>query len=271
MFVGGQSISYRPTSNPLSATDAGSSATVTIATFDMAVPGFSTVSVTGGTISGLAYSTLYFISYTGDIFINGGSVTFEYSTTKTDVLAGDVTAFYVGSILTPASGAPNTTGFNDGGAGAQNGLNALCYAGLYTAAVTAGGGLVLTNPGNMVGGNQTDYGTIEASGGNAGTIILNGISGVAPAYSSIVLNITTEVPAVTGGAVALGYSLNGGATWTNIYTVNPSPGFRALTTDQVTLAVTQPLGAVQIRVTASSGTLTLAECYLYAAWLAVTG
>src|SRR3984885_9706492 len=99
--------SYVPTSNPLSATDAGSSATISISAFTMQVAGVS-VSLGGGSIAALSYSTLYYIYYS-DATVSGGSVSYSASLTKSTAL--DTTSnFYVGSITTPAGTNPNTVG-----------------------------------------------------------------------------------------------------------------------------------------------------------------
>jgi hypothetical protein len=255
--------SYRPTTNPLSATDAGSSATITIANFTMNVAGVGAVSVNGGSITGLSYGTLYYIYY-ADPAIAGGSVTYQYTTTKSSAISSGVD-FFVGSILTPLHGGQNTVGNNDGGTGSQSGFAGNCFASSYV-----NSGTTLVNPANMIDGNTTDYGTISVSNGSSGTLTLAGISGIAPVYASIVLNVLTEVSAYAAAATAsLEYPTNGGVSFTTQTTWTGTTG---LVLTQITLSATQNIGAVQVRIAeTSSGVGTGVTLNMYGAWLAVSG
>jgi hypothetical protein len=80
-------LTYRPTSNPLTSTDAGSNATVSIAAFTMRCTGHTDVSISSGSITALSYDTLYYIYY-DDAALAGGAVTFNATTTKETAING---------------------------------------------------------------------------------------------------------------------------------------------------------------------------------------
>lgn len=110
--------SYRPLTNALTA----SGSIVSIAAQTMRIGGVDK-SVSPGSIDSLSIDTLYFI-YFDQIDIDTAtpwSVTFVATTTKETALADDG-RFFVGSIRTPASGAADTVGNNDGGSGVQWGI-----------------------------------------------------------------------------------------------------------------------------------------------------
>lgn len=89
-----------------SATDAGASATVTISAHTRVYSDGSTVAVNSGSLTGLAYSTTYYVYY-DDAGFAGGAVTYVATTTQsTAIQTGD--RHLVGQITTPAAlGAPN--------------------------------------------------------------------------------------------------------------------------------------------------------------------
>lgn len=89
----------------LTATDAGANVTITIAAHSRVYGDGTTVSVTGGNLTGLSYSTTYYIYY-DQASRAGGAVTFVSTTTgNTAAQTGD--RHLVGSVLTPAAaGAP---------------------------------------------------------------------------------------------------------------------------------------------------------------------
>jgi len=269
-------VSYRPATNPLSATDAGSNATITIANFNMNIAGkTSPLAITGNTLTGRSYGTVYFIYYT-DPNLTGGSVTFTSSTSKSP------SPFYVGSITTPLAGAPDTIGNNDGGTGAQIGFAANLWAGNATATL---GGSYITNLSNANDGNLTNFATVAPTGNSQQADLVTSLySGISPFYGAITLNIRTEVTNLhaasgdTGFTSAfLDYSLDGGVTFTNIYTVQTASGggnaSRALKTDSVSLSVAQNIAAVQVKLTVSTGNNAgdNASVKFYEAWLSVSG
>lgn len=96
----------------VAATDAGANVTVTISahTRHYPQPDGSTVdvSVSGGSVTALAYSTTYFIYY-DDAARAGGAVTYQATTSSTSAAQiGD--RHMVGSVLTPAALAAPTGG-----------------------------------------------------------------------------------------------------------------------------------------------------------------
>jgi hypothetical protein len=247
--------SYRPTSNPLTATDAGSSVTINVAGFNMNVAGVGSVAVSGGSLTGLAYNTLYYIYY-ADPAIAGGAVTFQSTTTKTNAISSGVD-FFVGSILTPLATAPDTVGNNDGGTGAQSGGQGNIFAN----AVTGSG---WTNLPNAIDQNMT---TAATGSGSIGILTVSSFSGIAPLYVSLVLNVRTAGTGMTSALWELQYSLNGGSSWTTIFTkTNTNWGPQV---DQVTLSVSQLISQVQVRLNplvASSGTSSFYEAWISASF-----
>jgi len=99
--------------SPLTASDAGSDATITIAAFTPQFD-FGTLSVSGGSITGLAYSTQYFVYLTNFSYANG-SYTAALATTSILTLASNPTYFYIGTVTTPANGGPPAGGGGGGG------------------------------------------------------------------------------------------------------------------------------------------------------------
>lgn len=189
---------YRPLSNPLTAHDAGASATINIGSFTMRLVGFEDIVDFSGAISGLLYNTLYFVYY-DDPQVEGGAVGYQITTIKETALEG-ISRFYVGSIVTPAQGAPDTTGNNDGGSGAQSGMLNTLSMSVYSSVIV--GSATATNLNNMVDGTKTDFGTLSASY-NAGTdqsatVILSAPPGIARRFSTTTLKVLRGVPTNTG-------------------------------------------------------------------------
>lgn len=144
---------YRPTTNPLTA----SGTTITIAAFTNRVAG-SDISISGGSVTSLTADTLYFVYY-DDPSLAGGSVTFAATTIKETAL-NDVGRFFIGSILMPETGAPDTVGNNDGGSGAQFGQSVAHTA---TATASAGTGADL-NLSNMIDADWDSFGEKDDNG-----------------------------------------------------------------------------------------------------------
>lgn len=99
--------------SPITAADVGANVTVTIAAF---VPqfDFGTLNVSGATITGLSFSTFYYIYLTGFNYANG-AYTAALATTSAKTMQADGN-FYIGSITTPADGGAGTGGSGGGGA-----------------------------------------------------------------------------------------------------------------------------------------------------------
>lgn len=89
----------------MTASDAGASATITISAHTRVYADGTSAAVLGGSITGLAYSTSYYVYY-HDAAHAGGAVSYLYSTSASAAIqAGDVHS--VGAVTTPAAaGAP---------------------------------------------------------------------------------------------------------------------------------------------------------------------
>src|SRR5581483_3598757 len=98
--------------SPVTASDAGSNATISIAAFNMRF-GFGTVGYNSGSITGLAYTTRYYV-YCVDPFFRGGAVTY-LATTSFDTVVSSSANVYVDVITTPAAAGPPTGGGGSGG------------------------------------------------------------------------------------------------------------------------------------------------------------
>ena len=258
-------LTYRPTTNPLTATDAGSNATVNIAAFTMRTSSKGDISVNSGSITALSYSTLYYIYY-DDATLAGGAVTYNATTTKVTAINGGG-RFFVGSIITPAATAPNTTGNGDGGVGAQYGSASVFLFGAQTNSST-GTGFAVTSPQNAIDGSRTTFATLaNGAGGGAGnsTITVSAASPTSAPWQSLTLNVLTalSVP-VVGDTVTLSYSVDGGNSFTTIYSVNAN---RALTTDSVTLSSAQNLALVQVKLVVTSAGQPNLTGKFYEAWV----
>ena len=260
-------LSYRPTSNPLTATDAGSNATVSIASFTMRTSSKGDISINSGSVTALSYGTLYYIYY-DDSTLAGGAVSFNATTTQSTALNG-AGRFFVGSIITPVSGAPATTGNNDGGVGTQSGGTTLFLFGAILG--TFGGATSINNINNGIDGNLTTFAqmlqTSAPSGANTGVMTTSQANPTSQAWTSLTLFMRTAAPVNNAGStVSLAYSTDGSASFTNVYSLSGST--RALTTDSVSLPLNINLALVRVKMTVSraSGTST-AEADLYEAYV----
>lgn len=109
-----------PTGATISATDAGANATITISAHTRRYVNpdgtFTDVAVNGGSLTGLAYSTFFYVYY-DDAARAGGAVTYLSTTSSTTATqAGD--RHVVGAVLTPAALDPDVTGTTVKGRGA---------------------------------------------------------------------------------------------------------------------------------------------------------
>lgn len=99
-----------PIGATITATDVGSDVTVTIAANTRYYGDGTSVAVNAGSVTGLAYSTLYYIYY-DDGPRAGGAVTYQ-ATTSVSAAAQVGNRHLVGSVTTPAAAAPPNTGGN---------------------------------------------------------------------------------------------------------------------------------------------------------------
>jgi hypothetical protein len=239
IYSGGPSNgSYRPTSNPLTATDAGATASINIATFLMRFSGLTPdPSYNSGAITNLSFAQLYFI-YCQDPDRIGGAVAYKATTTKEDSIQAS-SWLYVGSIVTPNDGGADTVGNGDGGAGAQIGR----ILTLLPGAVAAPG---WNNPGNASDYDAVSYADATATGA---ALALEAFSFPAffGGFLSLVLKMLTQVTAYGAGSILVDYSIDDGLTWINdrtVVAVDANPVAR-----QISLGVFQNTGKVRVRAT----------------------
>lgn len=113
------------TTATLTGTDAGTSATISVNAHSRKFGDVSTqttVSYNAGSITGLSYSTRYFV-YCDDTTYSGGAVTYV-ATTDLDTPAARAGRVYVGECTTPASGGAATSGTAPGSV-SGSGLSAI--------------------------------------------------------------------------------------------------------------------------------------------------
>lgn len=92
----------------ITATDAGTTATISISAHTRVYGNGSAVSVSSGAVAGLSFSTTYYIYYDQPTRV-GGPVSYQATTSKiTAVQVND--RHFIGQITTPANGAADTSG-----------------------------------------------------------------------------------------------------------------------------------------------------------------
>lgn len=104
------STSWTAPGDILTASDAGTDATITVADHVRHYTDATSISVTGGSITGLAYSTTYYVYY-DQPDRSGGVVTYNASEDANVGLANAVVGrHYCGTVDTPAAGGGTTSG-----------------------------------------------------------------------------------------------------------------------------------------------------------------
>ncbi len=256
--AGGGNFSYRPLSSPLTATDAGATATVNLAAFMNRIQGLGDLAINSGSVTALSYDTTYFVAYDDDGNPpTGGAKTFAAYTTKESALNARG-RFYVGSVRTPAAGGVDTVGNNDGGAGAQTG-----FLHVSRPSATATLGNAWTSPGNAF---DADLSTFSSGTTNAGTALRQQkwTNFNAPTIPITPVSVTLKVKRdlSLGGAVnnQTFYSTNGGSTWTLWSSDNASFAARV---DSIALPTNVNFSQVQFRADSSwnSGADTIHKIY----------
>jgi hypothetical protein len=183
--------SYRPLSNPLSAIDAGASATIDIAGFSMRVPGQADIAFGSSTVAGLSYNTLYYVYFSDPGFLPIAAPTYLASTTKEQAIEASGYMF-VGSIRTPVAAGVTTYGNGDGGGGAQTGVTSVHSFTTATGGGTGSG--TVTNPGNAIDGAPTDFAVLNTSGGSdTATLTLAGAASVLQRAGQVLLQYSAEI------------------------------------------------------------------------------
>ena len=100
--------------SPVTGSDAGSSATISIASHLVSSVNRS-ISYNSGSITGLSYGTEYFI-YADDPNFQGGAVSYSATTNRADITA-DIGRYFVGRVVTPGSGGAGTSANSGAGFG----------------------------------------------------------------------------------------------------------------------------------------------------------
>jgi len=224
-------------------------------------------------VTGLAYNTLYYVFYS-DPYLAGGAVTYQVASTKAAVLASSGN-MYVGSILTPAAGGPDTIGNNDGGAGAQNGMVITLLMSATNGAALGGNGAI-ANPQNQLNADQVHFSVYTASGNGANNFagqVLFGPPAISTRYSSANLVIMRALPinsiATSFPVYTLKYTVDAWATTGT--TVESLAGGTTLPKGTVSIPLPLGLNLSQIQVnfdiqteSAPSGAI---ELDAYGAWI----
>lgn len=99
--------------SPLSAADVGSDVTVSIVATYLYTGDHGTVSYSAGSVTGLGFSTTYYI-YASDPLLDGGAVTYVASVNSYGPSQGDGYVYF-GKVTTPANGGGGTGGEGGGG------------------------------------------------------------------------------------------------------------------------------------------------------------
>jgi hypothetical protein len=241
-------VSYRPLSNPLTATDAGASDTISIAAFTMRIGGGTDLSISSGSITSLSYSTLYYIYYDDSTFIGGG-VAFNATTIK-EIALNAIGRFFVGSIKTPPAAGTATVGNNDGGSGAQFGQ---LFVVSPTFQLDPGPGAIHPIPKEIADGD-TSTSHLYGCPANSTTLYTGYVAGFAQFnYNWKSLNLKIKSSAATGffsgggagpSTCYLRYSLDAGTTWTTLFSFTTHDQSRAVTVDTIALSTNQNLALI---------------------------
>jgi len=167
------------TTLPVSGTDAGADATVTI---DAHVLSRSSgdVSYSAGSITGLAYDTKYYV-YADDPEFEGGAVTYKTTTDKA-VIVADLGRYFVSEVTTPSAARSATTG--GVGAGCSVLESDLTTSGLPTATSTGKGIVELATIAETdTGTDATRAVTPDGLQGSALQTSVDAIATSSPAYT----------------------------------------------------------------------------------------
>lgn len=92
----------------ITATDAGTSASVTVSSHTRVYGDAATVSIAGATITGLSYSTLYYLYYIDATRANTAPTILATTSQATAAQTGST--HLIGAVTTPAAAASNTSG-----------------------------------------------------------------------------------------------------------------------------------------------------------------
>jgi hypothetical protein len=120
---------------------------------------------------------------------------------------------------------------------------------------TSVGGAATTSPFKAMDGDLNTFAVVNGNGAGASTIFQYGPYGPSSALTNgLTLTVITQVNNVDGGTSSLGYSVDAGGSFTNIFTV---AGARAKTTDTVTLPNNYNIALTRIQLQINSGLNTI--------------
>jgi len=248
-------VAVRPTSNMLTATDAGTSATVNVAAFTLRVAGQADVSYSLGSISSLTFNTLYFI-YCDDPTLRGGAQTYNATVTKEEALNG-VGRIFLGSILTPAATLPNTTGNNDGGAGAQTGFSFSTLPTQYAHLEAAHA----TWPERSYDNILATYALLTIQNGAPVGLDVFGYPNSPFGGSRVKLRIYSKFVHQNTAQGIIRYSKDGRATWTDVRN-SVADWDASVTPDEIDVSGT-PLGSLAVEAYGYQNSSGVSYLYLY--------
>jgi len=174
------------TSLPVTSTDAGAAATVSVDAHVLARSS-GDVSYNSGSITGLNYDTTYYI-YADDEDFEGGAVTYTATTNKADIL-GDLGRYFVSEVQTPVASAADNTGAVGGGFAVLE--SDLTVSGLPSASATGKGIVELATIAEVDTGTDTTRAiTPDALEGSALQTAVDAIATSSPAYTPT--NVSTD-------------------------------------------------------------------------------
>jgi hypothetical protein len=191
-------LAYRPLTNALTATNAG---TVAVAAFTNRIKSRGDLSLNSASLTSLSLDTLYYITYDDPLLVGQslGAVTYTARLLKEDAL-GVYGRFLVGSINTPKAGAIDTVGNYDGGVGAQHGSTTAIYFPSFNS-VPAGNGAV-ANINNGIDLDASTFAQLSVTGNSGVNSIAIGPGGgiltpMLKKWISLNIEITFSVPTNT--------------------------------------------------------------------------
>jgi len=272
-------LSYIPTSNMLTSADAGSNATVSVASFTLQTSSKGSISYNSGSVTGLNYGTQYYLVVGPDPSLAGGTVGFSAYTTKSAALAAGSGYFFIGSIVTAVSGGPQTIGNNDGGVGSQSGSSQTLLFGTSTGTTTSPG--TVSNATRAIDNYLTTFAALATnagSGTSAAQLVVNAAAPTSAPWSSLTLNVLSAVPInnFTGAdgtvivQVTYVYQGSSGQVSGTLWSVAAGVT-RALTLDTLSLPVNTNLATLAVtgKVSRSTGTHNC-EIDIYQCWVTAT-
>lgn len=218
------------TTLPVTATDAGASATANVAAHTLSRES-GDVSYNAGSVSGLAYDTRYWI-YADDTNYGGGAVTYSATTSKSDIV-GNIGRYFVSEVRTPASSGSDTAGSVGAGFAVLEGD--ISMDGLSKSTTSSPGVVELADVTEVNAGTSTTTAitpdALEASSLQAAVDLINDVS--------------TAIYLPTNDATDRGWDANAAVVGTGIDVAAAGPANVALLSDHDALvAVVQELSDV---------------------------